>query len=232
MAAQTNLEEVKITAQCLLLTEVHKTDLSPIIVQHPFASSGIAFLPSTNEMVDITANAENLKKWQDYVSSLISKAKTAYEIFILLNKGYALTFLKFVKYALSAEDLAQMLADAWVRAENPNMDINVTKAELVDMFRQSDKAYLMTEGERKRLSELGETVTVYRGVTPYNARNVKALSWTLDKNKAEWFAHRFGEQGTVYQAHIHKGNILALFMGRNESEVVLNPKKLEQLKVV
>ena len=90
----------------------------------------------------------------------------------------------------------------------------------------------MTEAERKRLADLEETVTVYRGVTSYNARNVKALSWTLDKKKAEWFAHRFGEQGTVYQAQISKGNILAIFTGRNESEVILNPKKLEQLKAI
>ena len=232
MAAQTNLDEVKITAQCLLMTEVHTTPMSPIIVQHPFASSGIAMLPGKNELLDITANAENLKKWRDYVSGLITKAKTAYDIFMLLNKGYALTFLKFAKYALSAEDLAQILADAWIQAENPNMDCNVTKAELVSMFKRSDREYLMTEAERKLLAALEETVTVYRGVTPYNAKNVKALSWTLDKKKAEWFAHRFGEKGPVYQAQINKGNILAVFTGRNESEVVLNPNKLEQLKAI
>ena len=90
----------------------------------------------------------------------------------------------------------------------------------------------MTETERRRLAELEETVTVYRGATPYNARNVKALSWTLDKKKAEWFAHRFGEKGTVYTAQIKKGDILAVFTGRNESEVVLNPSKLEQLKAI
>ena len=185
-----------------------------------------AMLPDTNELLDITANAENLKKWRDFVSGLIKGAKTAYDIFMLLNKGYALTFLKFSKYALSAEDLAIILADAWIQAENPNMDCNVTKAELVSIFKRADKEHLMTEAERKRLA------TVYRGVTAYNARNVKALSWTLDKKKAEWFAHRFGEQGTVYQAQISKGNILAIFTGRNESEVVLNPNKLEQLKTI
>lgn len=232
MVAQTNLDEVKITAQCLLMTKVHKTDLSPIIVQHPFATSGITMLPGTNEMLDITANADNLKKWQNYVSDLIKKAKTAYDIFMLLNKGYAMTFLKFAKYALSAEDLAQILADAWIQAENPNMDCNVTKTELVSMFKGSDREHLMTAAERNLLENLEESVTVYRGVTPYNARNVKALSWTLDKSKAEWFAHRFGEKGTVYQARIAKRDILAIFTGRNESEVVLNPKKLEELKVV
>lgn len=63
----------------------------------------------------------------------------------------------------------------------------------------------------------------------YNAKNIKALSWTLDRETAEWFAHRFGEEGTVYEAQIPKKYILAFFNGRNESEVVVDPKHLEQI---
>ena len=72
-------------------------------------------------------------------------------------------------------------------------------------------------------------MTVCRGVTSYNAKNIKALSWTLDRDTAEWFAHRFGEEGTVYEAQISKEHILAFFNGRNESEVVVDPKYLEQI---
>lgn len=43
-------------------------------------------------------------------------------------------------------------------------------------------------------------VCVYRGVTSYNAENVEALSWTLNREAAEWFAHRRGENGAVYEA--------------------------------
>ena len=69
----------------------------------------------------------------------------------------------------------------------------------------------------------------YRGVTPYNAKNISALSWTLDRKTADWFAHRFGEEGTVYEAQIRKEHILALFTGRNESEVIVDPRHLEQI---
>ena len=37
----------------------------------------------------------------------------------------------------------------------------------------------MTEDEIETLRSLPETVSVYRGVTSYNAGKVKALSWTL-----------------------------------------------------
>ena len=62
-----------------------------------------------------------------------------------------------------------------------------------------------------------------------NAKNVKALSWTLDRDTAEWFAHRFGENGTVYGAQIHKSHIYAYFSGRNEDEVIVDPKHLTEI---
>ncbi|MBO5021145.1 MAG: hypothetical protein J6D52_10820 [Clostridia bacterium] len=87
----------------------------------------------------------------------------------------------------------------------------------------------MTPEERKQLDELDDVVTVYRGVTSYNADNVLALSWTLEYDTANCFAHRFDEDGTVYQAQINKKDILALFNGRNEAEVIVNPHCLKQV---
>ena len=89
----------------------------------------------------------------------------------------------------------------------------------------------MDADELRQLQELDETVTIYRGVTPYNQKNIKALSWTLDRDKAEWFAHRFGEDGTVYEAQIDKEHILALFTGRNEAEVIVDPRQLKEITI-
>ena len=79
---------------------------------------------------------------------------------------------------------------------------------------------------------LDEVVTVYRGVTSYNAKNVKALSWSLNRDTAEWFAHRYGEEGTVYEAQIEKKHICAVFLGRNEAEVIVDPKHLRDISPV
>ena len=69
-------------------------------------------------------------------------------------------------------------------------------------------------------------------MTAYNADCVRALSWTLDRQTAEWFAHRFGENGTVYEAQIDKKHIYAYFSGRNESEVIVDPSYLTNITEV
>lgn len=45
MLEKTNLEKVKMIARALLMTEIHETEFSPAVVQHPFTSSGITVLP-------------------------------------------------------------------------------------------------------------------------------------------------------------------------------------------
>ena len=163
------------------------------------------------------------------VGEQIDSAENVHQIFVLLNPPYYLTFIKFAAPALSGKDLGRLLSTAWTQEECPNQDCNVSKRELVALFRSVPPESLMDEEERAAHQALEDTVTVYRGVTPYNAKNIRALSWTLDRKTADWFAHRFGEEGTVYEAQIRKEHILALFTGRNESEVIVDPRHLEQI---
>ena len=46
---------------------------------------------------------------------------------------------------------------------------------------------------------------------------------------AEWFAKRYGQEGTVYEAQINKEHIYALFDGRAEAEVIVDPKHLKNI---
>ena len=213
------------------MTPIHTTLYSPVIVQHPFTTSGITAVNGKDrfETVDITSSNDALNEWRAYVRKCIDRAEDAYGVYILVTKPYALTFLKYAEPHLSRKDFSKILADAWVRSENPNCDVNVGKRNLVAFFKQSDPSELMSAQERRQLSKLDDIVTIYRGVTSYNAENVRALSWTLDYEKAKWFAHRFSGDGTVYEAQIKREDILALFNSRNESEVIVDPKNLTEI---
>ena len=232
MKKETDLDGVKSVATTLLLTDYHKTEMSPVIIQHPFTNSGITQIKrnGTVQIIDITKSDENFKLWQKCMREEIEKADNAFSVYMMCNKPYALTFLKFAEHHLSREDFSNILSDAWIRSENPNEDPNVDTEKLVSMFKNADRDILMDADELNELELLDDEVTVYRGVTPYNEKNIKAMSWTLSYETASWFAHRFDEDGTVYEATIDKAHILALFNGRNESEVIVEPEYLTDIE--
>ena len=150
---------------------------------------------------------------------------------MLVNKPYYLTFIKYAACFLSEKDLGQILSDAWIMSEFPNADRNVGTRELLTLFRSVSPEYLMDRRDWQKYQSLEDTVTVYRGVASADKGNIKALSWTLDRNTAEWFAHRFGKDGTVYTAQIKRDDIYAYFSGRKESEVIVDPDRLKKIMV-
>ena len=232
MNRETDLSKVKLVAHTLLDVHIQETAFSPMIVSHPFTNSGITALRNKDgslSMVDLVNNADDCTKWRSTVGKQIDSAENAHEVFALLNPPYYLTFIKFTAAALSEQNLGKLLSIAWTQEECPNQDCNISKRELLALFRSVSPEYLMDEEERQVYESMEDPVTVYRGVTPYNQKNVKALSWTLDRQTAEWFAHRFGEEGTVYEAQIKKEHIHAYFSGRNESEVIVDSMYLEQI---
>ena len=227
MNKETDIGKVRKTAEFLLWMEPMPTKYSPMIVQHPFTKSGMCMvkIEGEDQMINITASKENLQLWQKEMSEFLEHADLSM-IYTFLNPSYGLVFLKYAEPYLSQRDFSEMLADIWILSENPNCDANVSKTDLRKMFREADPAVLMSEDERKMLSELDDIVIVYRGVTSHNSKNIRAMSWTLRQETAEWFAHRFGENGIVYEAQIDKKHIFAMFNGRNESEVIVDSRYL------
>ena len=60
------------------------------------------------------------------------------------------------------------------------------------------------------------------------------ISWTLDYNKAEWFARRFLAGGTGYgvvaEAICNPKDVIAYFESRGEKEIVIDPSKVRILR--
>lgn len=226
MKAQTDLSGIKNLAKTFLMLDIETTPLSPIIVTHPFTDSGIVGFSGATKPENILENHDALLRWQKQMKNQINESDSADRIFLLLTKPYRLVFLKYAEPYLSQKDYSRILADVWMQTEAPHNDQNFNTGKLIGLFKKANPAFLMEKDEYEYFKELDDTVTVYRGVTSYNAKNLKGLSWTLNPETAEWFANRFGEDGTVYEAQIAKAHIYAYFKGRNESEVIVDPKHL------
>ncbi len=76
-------------------------------------------------------------------------------------------------------------------------------------------------------------LTVWRGAGHSLAR--RGLSWTTDKDKAQWFADRFGDRGKdsyLWQLTIPGSKIIAYLSDRGESEVILDSSRIPLKKII
>lgn len=145
------MQKVRMTARALLYTDIHETEFSPVVVQHPFTNSGVVLLRNygNGECVNIMEDQTAQEEWRNQIRGLIDKAEDVFSIFALVNKPYKMTFIKYCLPYLSRTEYTSIFAEAWVRSENPNSDPNFTPEELFYMFRLTDKETLMSEEDRR-----------------------------------------------------------------------------------
>ena len=217
MERKTDLESVKSIAKSLLRVPILETEYSPIIVSHPFTKCGIVTLLDGEEFcqLNITKSSDALKKWQAQMERQIDESHNAHFVYYLLNDSYRLMFLNDIAKFLSVEEFSDLLGDAWVTSEYANLDANVSKQQLLKLFKSADKSKLMSEDELETFEDLDDEIVVYRGVGSRNINNIKALSWTTSFGKAKWFSERYGKGGKIYSATINKENVLAYFDRKN-----------------
>lgn len=232
MRKNTDLNQVKALAKTFLMLDIEQTEASPLVVHHPFTDSGISVSQDRNgelKPVNLLEDEKALRTWRQRMGEQIDKAGSAFHIHMMVTKPYRMTFLKHAKPFLSKAEFSEILSDAWMCSESPGFDPNVSQREQLAMFRAADPAALMDADEYERLCSFEDPVTIYRGVTSYNADHVKALSWTLNYDTVVWFANRFDETGMIYEAQIAKDHILAYLNGRNEQEVIVDPRYLMEI---
>lgn len=175
-----------------------------------------------SEFIDLH-DEEKVNEWRNFLEERI-KNVTMQEILMMMNHQYALTYIKYCADYLGDKELGEALGFIWNSIENISGDVNVSSRELVKMFKKADKQSLMSPEDYAVYESLPEEIVVYRGVTDFNKKYTKAMSWTLDKEKAKWFADRYQTgTGEVWGKTVPKKKVFAYFGGRNESEVVINP---------
>lgn len=125
-----------------------------------------------------------------------------------------------------------LIADVWIDSENIFQGLEEWTA-LWAYAPNKRIHFVMDDAEKEALRELPEVIPVYRGFTVDGAD--AGLSWTTDREKAEWFARRFRQEGVVPKlasGTISKEKVLAYFLGRGENEIVAFPDDVLDQTVV
>ena len=178
----------------------------PLVYQVPFFSNGSAnaYYQQKRNAVEKATGDKNYKQfvW-------------------LFERPYRLEAFTKIADKLSDTDYWKLLSDIWVDTENQYAHLEEWKKLLAS--KRPNRHYMMTEEEDNILRALSQEVTIYRGCQ--KGINEDGLSWTLDKSKAKFFANRFGKKGIILERTISKNDIVAVLLGRGESEVVCEVNK-------
>jgi hypothetical protein len=173
----------------------------PLVYQVPFFTNGMA-------------NAYYKQKVKAIEDAL---AKKNYNTVVYLHeRPYRIQAFLDVMESMEDADYWKLLSSIWTDTENSWQNFQMWNALLRSP--RPERHNLMDEEELNHLASLPNEVVVYRGCVA--GVNENGLSWTLDKTKAEFFANRFSKNGIVLEKTINKDEIVAVFLGRNESEVI------------
>jgi hypothetical protein len=101
------------------------------------------------------------------------------------------------------------------------------------LSREPERHTVMDEAEREHLAGLPDVVTIYRGVNLRSA--VYGLSWSLSRERAQWFANRWGcfkrRRPIMLQSSVCKSDVAAYFDSRSEQEIVVRPGVVRRLPI-
>jgi len=156
------------------------------------------------------------------------------KVFSLLPKQTRLSWLSANKDMFD-DELAyyEFLKDAWIQTEFPMQSFDSNEDALIEFYYFDKPQLMMNDTELQFYNSLPQEVKIYRGIRvedELDEENI-GLSYTFNKEKAEWFAKRFSQDGkgtpTLIEATIDKDDILSVFLDRDEDEILVNPDKVE-----
>lgn len=168
----------------------------------------------------VTKHLEKLRKEKKYLAAILM-----YDLPSLLDG--------FITEIEGADDKTfwTCLAAVWTNGEAPWANRKL----FLQLFNapRPHREYLMDADERKTFKKLPDELTIFRG---FGGDRGKGLSWTLDREKAVWFAKRFhavhGRPGRIIEGVCNKVDVIAHFTSRKESEIVIDPEKVRRQKRV
>jgi len=144
--------------------------------------------------------------------------KCEWSRFIYLHeRPYRFDALHFVLNTfdeITDDEYWSLVSDVWIDTENAWQNVG-SWTEAFGSDRASQHS-LMNEEELKLFASLPDTLTIYRGC--------RKDSWTLDEQRAHWFAERFSnDDGIVLTRTVSKKEVIAVFTRRGEEEVIVLP---------
>jgi hypothetical protein len=138
--------------------------------------------------------------------------------------------LEAVHHRLSGSEYWDLLAAIWSDSENI-WQIGYKRVRRFLSRHPEHRGCFMDEDEKKLLKKLPSQIRVFRG---HQKPNQKGFSWTLAYTTAKWFGRRYATAGhaRVSQGVVQKSDIIGLVLSRNEMEIVVDPRYVQDIQIM
>ena len=161
------------------------------------------------------------------------------KVFMLIEKPFRLNWLEEnIDLIKDDKQYYNFLKDAYMMTEFP-MNGFSNYRDLLDLFYARENSKLMLDkDELELLNSLPNEVKIWRGVKVDDVLDDDniGLSFTLNKDKAIWFAERFAQAGVsqaiLIEAVVKRDDILSIFLNRDEEEVIVNPEDIKIKEII
>ena len=181
-----------------------------------------------NEFVYSVPHTDSLNAWVNFCYRQKKNIANRYlagkntkmtpsEFVFLHERPYRLNGFMKIMDRLDDSEYWSLLGSIWIDSENIWQVRDYWK-QLLTENRPFQKMF-MSEEDLASYNSLPEKVTCHRGYK--TGVNMRGFSFTISKNKAEWFAERYGGEGEVISIMVDKEDVFAYTNQRGEHEVIL-----------
>ena len=218
----TRLEELEIDKDKIY---INRDSMSPFWYIDGFVCVKILLL--TQDLYDEVLGLANTKQRINLIEKTVNdfiKNEQYKELFTFTDKPFLFPLFEEYYDTIPEEQRYEILRDIYIRSEYGFSEIK--KSIIEDLFEKNKSNKFRPKLE----TDQEGYVKIYRGVGSKSSDLESAYSWTLSLSIALFFANRFADsQSTVYQAKVHINNIVDYITIRDEEEILVLPKDIEEV---
>jgi hypothetical protein len=179
-------------------------------IQHPLVIGDIGMMPNSYYNKQLIRKQERLKEFE--------KDKEFESYLFLIEKPFRVMFfselVKQNKIKKFSKKYWRILSSLWTGSENIFQNKELWDNLLKD---KTNSHFFMSKKDLKFFNSLENEFMVYRGYTHWE----NGYSYSLDKERAVFFANRFGQNGKVKEMLVKKEDVFAYTNSREEKEIII-----------
>jgi len=199
------------------------------VLKHPLLYS-VPYTPQLNKILNASFKAKMV-----YVAEALKK-KDEGRYLLMHERPYRVSkLLELAKigYFDTVPDGGnrywQQVGQWWIDSENVHEALPQWRVLWYMQKYRIHRSACMNDDEKAHLSTLPDLIPIWHGE---EINDVVGMSWTTDYAIAKWFANRFEAGRRVYQGLAPKEKVIAFFSRRGESEVLINPRDVQEKRIV